>query len=176
MDSVEIYSGAFFMHIRLVIIKAVSVLNQVKIPFWRMTLRSWRIAKPEIIITITVGPAKSLDTPSCFPAFLLQGRKLLWLPICFPAHQTPSEKGFNLKGAKFFSFRVDSFSIGRQNNFQRVASPESISFLKLGHVMKRWTLTLNTSKDTGQQTALGLYWWHISIIFFLIYFIFMALW
>ena len=49
------------------------------------------------------------------------------------AHKSPSEKGSTLKGkkfaskgSKFFPFRVDSFSEGRQNNGDRVSSPESV--------------------------------------------------
>ena len=32
----------------------------------------------------------------------LQGRQIMWLFVCFPAHQTPSEKGCTLKGKNLF--------------------------------------------------------------------------
>ena len=60
-------------------------------------------------------------------------RQILRLPVCFPAHQIPSEQGSTLKGknllpmgAILFLFRVDLFSKGGQNNSNRVASPESV--------------------------------------------------
>ena len=73
---------------------------------------------------------------------VLQGRQLLWLPVCFPAYQSPSEKGSALKeknllpgGSKFFSFRVESLSEGRQNDFDRsylpwkcIHSPKRMTF------------------------------------------------
>ena len=50
---------------------------------------------------------------------------------CF-VYDVPSEKGSSLKGknllqlgANSFLLRVDPFSKGRQNKFDRVASPES---------------------------------------------------
>ena len=66
---------------------------------------------------------------------ILQGRQLLWLLFCFPAHHSPcwkrvysKRKEFAPMGSKFFPFRVDPFSEGRQNNFDRVASPERYQF------------------------------------------------
>ena len=47
------------------------------------------------------------------PTFFLQGRQLLWRPVCFSAHQVPSERESTVigkKGSKFFPFRVDPFS------------------------------------------------------------------
>ena len=41
--------------------------------------------------------------------------------VCF------KRKEFAPKGSKFFPFRVDPFSEGRQSNFDRVVSPESVS-------------------------------------------------
>ena len=46
-------------------------------------------------------------------ASILQGRQLLRLSVCFPAHQSQSEKGSILKGknlllgSKFFPFRIE---------------------------------------------------------------------
>ena len=58
---------------------------------------------------------------------------------CFPAHKVSSEKESSLKrknlillGANSFIFRVDPFSEGCQNNFEKVASLESIS-IALNH-------------------------------------------
>ena len=39
---------------------------------------------------------------------LLQGRKLLWLPSCFPAHQALSEKGSTLKGKNLLPWGANS--------------------------------------------------------------------
>ena len=76
---------------------------------------------------------------------------MLRIPVFFPAHQTPSEKGSNLKGkklltlngktwfsmkakfaplrSKLFPFTVDPFSEGRQKqfSFDRVVSLETVS-------------------------------------------------
>ena len=49
----------------------------------------------------------------------VQGRQLLWLPLCFSVHQPSSEKVSTLKeknllpqaGSKFFSCRVDPFQM-----------------------------------------------------------------
>ena len=47
--------------------------------------------------------------------------------VCFPAHQSPSEKGSALKGANLLPrgekspFRVD-FSEGKKNNSDRITS------------------------------------------------------
>ena len=50
--------------------------------------------------------------------------------FCFPAHYSPYEKGSTLKGKNLlmrnFILKIDPFSEGRQNNFDRVASPESV--------------------------------------------------
>ena len=65
-------------------------------------------------------------------------RETALLPVCFDAHQVPSEKGVYSKtericsrgggwGGEFFSFRVDSFSEGRQINFERVVYAERVS-------------------------------------------------
>ena len=78
-----------------------------------------------------------------FPPFL-QERQLLWLPVSFPAPKPLQKKGVYSKrkkicsqrkkfapkvggeggGGKFFPFRVDPFSAGRQNHIDRVSSPE----------------------------------------------------
>ena len=65
----------------------------------------------------------------------LQGRQCLCLPVSFPVRHVLSEKVSTLKGkmcipkgSKFLPLRVDHFSKGKQNNFDRAASPKSVSF------------------------------------------------
>ena len=73
--------------------------------------------------------------------FRIEGRLLLRLPVCFPTHQVPSEKRTTLKRktllqqvvSKFFLFRADIFSEGRQEQILTVASLESVSIIKLTH-------------------------------------------
>ena len=67
---------------------------------------------------------------------ILQRRQLSGLSVCIPVHQALFEKGSTLKGknllpggCKFFPFSVITFSEWRQNNFDTVASPESLSVL-----------------------------------------------
>ena len=59
----------------------------------------------------------------------LQRRKFWWLIVCFPAHQSPSEKVSTLKGkhllpkgSKFIPIWVDPFSEDRQHQFDRLKS------------------------------------------------------
>ena len=59
-----------------------------------------------------------------FPPFLT--RVSVFVNFCLPAHQTPSEKGCTLKG-KHLLLRACAFSGWRKNNFDRIASPESVS-------------------------------------------------
>ena len=42
------------------------------------------------------------------PSFLTRGQ-LLWLSVCFPAHQVPSEKGSTLKGKNLLPQGANSF-------------------------------------------------------------------
>ena len=53
--------------------------------------------------------------------------------------QVPFDNGSTLKEKRSlkFSFRVDSFSEGRQNDLDRVASPESVSVLLNGGLTRR---------------------------------------
>ena len=47
-----------------------------------------------------------LDT---FSAIFLQGRQILWLPVCFPEHQVPSGKGSTLEGKNLLPVGANSF-------------------------------------------------------------------
>ena len=65
-----------------------------------------------------------LDILGRFPANFHKTDKILQLPVCFPAHKSPSEKEPTLKrkefacrGSKFFPFRKDPFSEGWLNLF-----------------------------------------------------------
>ena len=65
-----------------------------------------------------------------FPA-----REPICLTTCLLSYTSPSEKGSTLKGknllprSKFFPFRVDLFSEGRQNESDRVTALENVSVL-----------------------------------------------
>ena len=76
-------------------------------------------------------------------------RQLLWYPVCFPVQNVPSESWSTLKGKEllpeeemlfFFSFRVDPFSEGRQDNFDKsYLSFESIFFsLNRRQLVLKW--------------------------------------
>ena len=78
---------------------------------------------------------RGLDTLRRFSAILYKADNSIDFLFCFLAHQVPSEWGSTLKGKEFapmgtrlFPFKVDFFLEGRQNNFERVIFPESISF------------------------------------------------
>ena len=57
----------------------------------------------------------------------LQGRQLLSLPVCFPAHQAPTEKGSALKGkrlgGKLFNLEQNPSSQGREKLFWKRYCP-----------------------------------------------------
>ena len=56
----------------------------------------------------TLTQKKELDTHSGFLPFL-QGRQILLLPVSFPAHLVPSEKGSTLKGKNLLPRGANSF-------------------------------------------------------------------
>ena len=53
------------------------------------------------------------------------GRQLLWFSVCFPAHQSLTEKGSSLKAKSLLLW--GSFSERKQNNFESVVSSDSVS-------------------------------------------------
>ena len=60
----------------------------------------------------------------------------MFCSVCFPAQEVPSEKGSTLKGknlllkgSKFFSFGVDTFSEGGKNNLTELTSPKVDPFI-----------------------------------------------
>ena len=86
-----------------------------------------------------------LDTPDRFSAILK--RESTFMSSCLAVlHTKPLLKGVYAKrkeyffptGNKFFPFRIDTFSEGRQNNFDRIVSPEKYQFPlnELLHVTK----------------------------------------
>ena len=64
---------------------------------------------------------------------ICKGRQILRPSAWFSVHKAPSKsvfskrKEFAPKGSKFFPFRADSFSEGKQCNFERVVLLESVS-------------------------------------------------
>ena len=50
-----------------------------------------------------------------FPPFFI--REIMCLPVRFPTHQTPSEKGSTLTGKNLLRKEWTPFSEGRKNNF-----------------------------------------------------------
>ena len=58
--------------------------------------------------------------------------------VCSPAHESSFDRQSTLKGnnlgSKLFPFRVNSFSEGRKNYFERVTCPESVSVLLKFHL------------------------------------------
>ena len=70
-----------------------------------------------IVAPVTFAPAGAM-TPSAEFLFS-QEMQFLWLPVWFPVHQAPSEKGYSLKGKNFLSRRVNPFSEGGKIYFGR---------------------------------------------------------
>ena len=76
---------------------------------------------------------------NCFSAIFTR-EDTLWLSVCYHEYKALSEKESTIKGKvvpkayKFFPFRVHFFLKERQINFDRMASPESISF-RLNHMV-----------------------------------------
>ena len=68
--------------------------------------------------------------------FFVKGKQLLWLPVCFPAHQVPFGKRSSPRGKyslweQFFSFRNRPlFRRETKTKFNRFISIESISILE----------------------------------------------
>ena len=101
---------------------------------------------------------------------ILQGRQLLWLPVCF-AHYAPSENGSTLKENSFIPFKVDLFSEGRQNSFNKMASPVSESEsvphnveVKQGPIVQR-VVSLTSSLRVISLTVLADSIYNILIFF-----------
>ena len=75
---------------------------------------------------------KEADIPGRFTNILVQRRQLLRLPVCFPAHQAPSEKASTLKGNTLIpKGAVISFKTLRKHaylNILKISPPKSESF------------------------------------------------
>ena len=115
-----------------------------------MTHKGWRVVKPQhnqmlpILHAIGNKFLRGMDTLNRFFFFFFfarfyffQGRQLLWLPVCFPAHPLPYEKkestlkGKNLLplGANSFFLEQTPFRKETKINGDQVASPEKVSIL-----------------------------------------------